>query len=246
MTEVRNRIVGVVPARLASTRLPRKMLRQIAGKPLLGWVVEAAQRCSSLDELIVATDAQEIADYCLSRGFCAEMTSPDLPSGTDRVHAISQRVAGDIFVNIQGDEPLLHPDQLQTLTALFADPNIAVGTLKTPCAPHDVANPNAVKVVADTHGRALYFSRAAIPHDRDRTGSAAFWKHLGFYAYRRAALEQFPALPPSRLEAAERLEQLRFLEAGVPIYVAATEHDSIGVDTEADLLAVEKILLARG
>jgi 3-deoxy-manno-octulosonate cytidylyltransferase (CMP-KDO synthetase) len=122
---------------------------------------------------------------------------------------------------------------------------VQVGTLKTRCAPHDVANPNAVKVVCARDGRALYFSRAAIPFDRDKAGHADYFKHLGFYGFRRAVLEQFPSLPPSKLEASERLEQLRFLDAGVPIYVAETEHDSIGVDTEADLLAVEKILLAR-
>ncbi len=247
-----DRTIGVIPARLASTRLPRKMLRHIAGKPLLGWVVDAARQCQTLDDLIVATDADEIAEFCRSQGYRYEMTSPELPSGTDRVHAVSQMVAGDIFVNIQGDEPLLHPAQLETLTALFNNPDVQVGTLKTTCAPHDVANPNAVKVVTAADGRALYFSRAAIPHDRDRTGpvpgigKVAYWKHLGFYAYRREALERFPALPPSSLEAAERLEQLRFLEAGMAICVAATEHDSIGVDTEADLLAVEQILLARG
>lgn len=239
-------IVAVIPARLASTRLPRKMLRMIAGKPLLGWVVEAAQKCSALDELLVATDAEEIADYCRAQGFRCEMTSPNLPSGTDRVHAIAQRFPAEIYVNIQGDEPLLHSSQLDTLIGLFQRPEVQVGTLKTACAPQDVANPNAVKVVTASDGQALYFSRAAIPHDRDKTGNVAYWKHLGFYAYRRAALERFPALPPSTLEAAERLEQLRFLEAGIPIHVAETPHDSIGVDTEADLLAVEKILLARG
>lgn len=239
------RIVGVIPARMASTRLPRKMLRPIAGKPLLGWVVQAAQRCNTLDELIVATDAEEIAVYCSSLGVRCEMTSPDLPSGTDRVHAVSQRVAGDIFINIQGDEPLLDPAQLETLIALFARPEVQIGTLMTRCAAHDVANPNAVKVVCARDGQALYFSRAAVPFDRDKTGQVDYWKHLGFYGYRRAALEQFPALPPSRLEASERLEQLRFLEAGIAIHVAATEHDSIGVDTESDRLAVEQILAKR-
>jgi 3-deoxy-manno-octulosonate cytidylyltransferase (CMP-KDO synthetase) len=212
----------------------------------LGWVVEAAQQCSALDELIVATDAAEIADYCRSRGFRVEMTSPHLPSGTDRVHAVAQKVAADIYVNIQGDEPLLRAAHLSELTALFQRPEIEVGTLKTLCPADGVANPNVVKVVVDRDGRALYFSRATIPFDRDGSGDVVRWKHLGFYAYRRAALERFPALPASTLEAAERLEQLRFLEAGIPIYVAETEFDTIGVDTESDLHAAEKILLARG
>jgi 3-deoxy-manno-octulosonate cytidylyltransferase (CMP-KDO synthetase) len=236
------RVVGVIPARLASTRLPRKMLREIAGKPLLGWVVEAAQRCSALDELIVATDAEEIAALCGSLGVRCEMTSAELASGTDRVYAVSQRVAGDIFINIQGDEPLLQAAQLETLIALFARPEVQVGTLMTRCAAHDVANPNAVKVVCARDGQALYFSRATIPFNRENAADVAYFKHLGFYGYRSAVLEQFPALPPSRLEAAERLEQLRFLEAGYAIHVAETPHDSIGVDTEADLLAVARIL----
>lgn len=239
------RIVGVIPARLASSRLPRKMLREIAGQPLLGWVVQAAQRCQALDELIVATDAVEIADYCRSLSCRVEMTDPELASGTDRVCAVAKRVPGDVFLNIQGDEPLLRSEQLEMLIGLFARPEVHVGTLTTRCAPHDVGNPNAVKVACAHDGRALYFSRAAIPFDRDKSGTVEHWKHLGFYGYRRAALEQFPSLPPSKLEAAERLEQLRVLEAGIPIYVAETEHDSIGVDTEADLLAVERILLAR-
>jgi 3-deoxy-manno-octulosonate cytidylyltransferase (CMP-KDO synthetase) len=239
------RIVGVIPARLASTRLPRKMLRELAGKPLLGWVVEAAQQCPALDQLIVATDAAEITDYCRSRGFRVEMTSPELPSGTDRVHAVAQKVAADIYVNIQGDEPLLRAAHLSELTALFRRPEVEVGTLKTLCPADGVANPNVVKVVTDREGRALYFSRATIPFDRDASGDLVRWKHLGFYAYRQAALERFPTLPASKLEAAERLEQLRFLEAGIPIYVAETQCDTIGVDTESDLLAAEKILLAR-
>jgi len=239
------RIVGVIPARLASTRLPRKMLREIAGQPLLGWVVQAAQRCQALDELIVATDASEIADYCRSLGCRVEMTSTELASGTDRVCAVAQRVAGDVFLNIQGDEPLLRSEQLETLIGLFARPEVQVGTLMTHCAAQDVGNSNAVKVVCARDGRALYFSRAAVPFDRDKSGTVAYWKHLGFYGFRRAVLEQFPSLPPSKLEAAERLEQLRFLDAGIPIYVAETEHDSIGVDTEADLAAVAAILNAR-
>jgi 3-deoxy-manno-octulosonate cytidylyltransferase (CMP-KDO synthetase) len=239
------RIVGVIPARLASTRLPRKMLRELAGKPLLGWVVEAARQCSALQELIVATDAEEIADYCRAQGFRVEMTSPDLASGTDRVHAVAQKVPADIYVNIQGDEPLLRAAHLSELTALFARPEVEVGTLKTLCPADGVTNPNVVKVVTDRDGRALYFSRATIPFDRDGSGDVVRWKHLGFYAYRKAALEQFPSLPASGLEAAERLEQLRFLEAGISIHVAETEFDTIGVDTESDLLAAEKILLAR-
>ncbi len=243
----KERVLAVIPARLASTRLPRKMLRELAGQPLLGWVYRAAAASNALDGLLVATDAPEIADYCRAEGFAVEMTSPQLASGTDRVHAVAQSVPAEIYVNIQGDEPLLEAEQLDTLVALFRNPDVQVGTLKTRCPEEDVANPNAVKVVTDAAGRALYFSRATIPFDRDGAGSSKIerWKHLGFYGYRREALRRFPTLPASRLEAAERLEQLRFLEAGIPIHVAETAIDTIGVDTEDDLHRAEQRLLAR-
>ncbi len=240
-------MLAVIPARLASTRLPRKMLRELAGQPLLGWVYRAAQASTALDGLLVATDSPEIAAYCRAEGFAVEMTSPDLLSGTDRVHAVAQTIPAEIYINIQGDEPLLQAEQLDSLVALFENPAVQVGTLKTPCPAADVANPNAVKVVTDASGRALYFSRAAIPFDRDQVGNAIIqrWKHLGFYGYRPDALARFPTLPASRLEAAERLEQLRFLEAGIPIHVAETAIDTIGVDTEDDLSRAEKILRQR-
>jgi 3-deoxy-manno-octulosonate cytidylyltransferase (CMP-KDO synthetase) len=239
------RIVGVIPARLASTRLPRKMLRPIAGKPLLAWVAQAALQADCLDRVLVATDAEEIAALCREIGVPCQMTSPDLASGTDRVHAVALEEPADVYLNIQGDEPLLCAEQLQTLVELMRRPGVEVGTLATACAAHDVDNPNAVKVVMDSAGRALYFSRAAIPFDRDRSGNVARWKHLGFYGYTREALLRFPTLPASKLEVAERLEQLRVLEAGIQIHVAVTEHDSIGVDTEEDLQRVEQMLLSR-
>ena len=221
------------------------MLRDIAGKPLLAWVVEAAMQAHALDRVIVATDAEEIAALCRERGFPCRMTSPQLASGTDRVHAVALEQPADIYVNIQGDEPLLVPEQLDTLLSLFDRDEVEVATLATPCAAEAVNNPNAVKVVMDSAGRALYFSRLGIPYDRDNSGSVARWKHLGFYAFRRDALLRFPQLPPSKLESAERLEQLRMLEAGMTIHVATTPHDSIGVDTDEDLRAVENVLLAR-
>lgn len=246
----KHRVLAVIPARLASTRLPRKMLRELAGQPLLGWVYRAAQAATGLDRLIVATDAPEIADFCRAEGFAVEMTAASLNSGTDRVHAVAQTIPADIYVNIQGDEPLLQAEQIDTLVALMRNPDVQVGTLKTRCPAEDVANPNAVKVVTDAAGRALYFSRATIPFDRDGTGERdgfriERWKHLGFYAYQREALARFPFLAPSRLEAAERLEQLRFLEAGIQIHVAETAVDTIGVDTEDDLRRAEQRLLAR-
>lgn len=235
------KVIAVIPARLASTRLPRKMLREIAGVPLLSWVYRAVRQSSSLDQVIVATDSEEIMRFCEQQSFTARMTSPAHRSGTERVHEISNVIQADIYLNVQGDEPLTRPEQIETLIALMQNANVEVGTLKTPAAEVDVNNPSAVKVVTDVQGRALYFSRATIPHDRDGV-SPRYFKHLGFYAYRKAALDQFVRWPESSLERSERLEQLRFLENGVPIYVAETPFDTIGVDTEEDLKRVEKIM----
>jgi 3-deoxy-manno-octulosonate cytidylyltransferase (CMP-KDO synthetase) len=244
MTE-KPHIVGVIPARLASTRLPRKVLRTLAGEPLLAWVYRAAKACPELDEVIVAADSAEVQQLCLERGWPCIMTSPDLPSGSDRLFAVSQTVAADIYVNIQGDEPMLRPEHITALLAPFAKPHVEVTTLKVRCTPENITNPNAVKVVTASDGRALYFSRAAIPYDRDGHGEAVYWKHLGLYAYRRAALETFAALRPSELEQTERLEQLRLLENVLALYVAETAHDTIGVDTEDDLLRVEALLRSK-
>jgi 3-deoxy-manno-octulosonate cytidylyltransferase (CMP-KDO synthetase) len=237
------RILGVIPARLASTRLPRKVLRQVAGKPLLAWVIEAARACPQLDRVLVATDSEEVAELCHQENCPVQLTSANLPSGTDRVHAVAQLHDADIYVNIQGDEPLLRPEHIAALLRPFANPRADVTTLKVLCTAENIANPNAVKVVTAADGRALYFSRATIPYHRDASDPAPqYWKHIGLYAYRKAALNAFPALPASSLERAERLEQLRFLENGLQIYVEPTPHDTIGVDTEADLLLVAQFL----
>ncbi|HVI09682.1 MAG TPA: 3-deoxy-manno-octulosonate cytidylyltransferase [Candidatus Binatia bacterium] len=236
--------IAVIPARLASTRLPRKMLRLIAGKPLVGRVYEAVHASAGLSQVLIATDAEEILEVCKRHGWNARMTSPSHRSGTERVHEISQSIAAEIYINVQGDEPLVRPEQIGTLLELMKDAQIAVGTLKTPCAAEDVNNPSAVKVVAAPDGRALYFSRSTIPFDRDGSG-AEYFKHLGLYAYRKRALDAFVSLPESALEKSERLEQLRFLENGIAIHVAETPYDSIGVDTEEDLERAEAMLTKR-
>ena len=185
---------------------------------------------------------------CHQQGWPALLTAPTLASGTDRVYAVSHQHPAEIYVNIQADEPLLRPEHLTALLNPFADPEVQVSTLKVACTPENLTNPNAVKVVATSSGRALYFSRATIPCQRDAgPGSAppVVWKHLGLYAYRHAALERFQATPPQPLELTEKLEQLRFLELGIPIHVAETEFDTIGVDTEADLEQVSLLLQAR-
>lgn len=228
------RTLAVIPARLASTRLPRKVLREIAGRPMLAWVYEAARACPQLDQVLIATDSEEVSNLCVANGWPFERTSPDLPSGTDRVHAVAQLHDADIYVNIQADEPTLTPAHISALLAPFALPQVDVTTLKVLCTAENVANPNAVKVVTALDGRALYFSRASIPYDRDRAG-VHHWKHIGLYAYRKAALNAFAALPPSPLELTEKLEQLRLLENGFNLYVAPVDQDTLGVDTEEDL-----------
>jgi 3-deoxy-manno-octulosonate cytidylyltransferase (CMP-KDO synthetase) len=226
--------IAIIPARLASTRLPRKMLREIAGKPLLGWVYEAVRASLLLADVIIATDSSEILDICRRHGWKAQMTASSHRSGTERVHEISNSLTTDIYLNIQGDEPLVRTEQIATLIGVMNDPNVQVGTVKTPCPPEEISNPNAVKVVTALDGKALYFSRATVPFDRDRT-HPPYYKHLGLYAYRKPALDQFVSWPESALEKTERLEQLRFLENGISIFVAETPFDSIGVDTEEDL-----------
>ena len=237
--------LGVIPARLASTRLPRKVLREILGKPLIVHVWEAAKRSPELADVLVATDAPEVVAACARFAVPAVMTSAEHPSGTDRVWEIAQSRAADVYVNIQGDEPLITPGHIKRLVAPFREhPNTQVTTLKIRLQPDEMDNPNVNKVVCGADGRALYFSKYPIPYDRDGRGVARF-KHIGLYAYRRAALEAFHRLPPSPLELTEKLEQLRFLENGIPIVVAETDEPTIGVDTEADLRAVEARLARR-
>ena len=236
------RAIAVIPARLGSTRLLRKVLRPLAGKPMLAWVVEAARSCTRLAEVIVATDADEILTACREHGWQARLTSAQHRSGTERVHEVAQALSADLYLNVQGDEPLARAEHLTALLDLMHDPAVEVGTLETPCSSADLENPNAVKVVTDLAGRALYFSRAPIPYGRDASGTVGTFKHLGFYAYRPAALERFCALAESALERAERLEQLRFLENGIAIHVAETPFDTVGVDTEEDLARAEELL----
>jgi 3-deoxy-manno-octulosonate cytidylyltransferase (CMP-KDO synthetase) len=206
-------------------------------------VWRAAKAGGLMDPVVVATDAEEVAAVCRARGIPVAMTSADCPSGSDRVREVARQIDADIYVNIQGDEPTLTPDFFPPLIALFDREEVEVATLAVACPPEEFANPNAVKVVTALDGRALYFSRATIPFDRDGTGFTGYRKHLGIYAYRKAALERFAALAPSPLERLERLEQLRLLENGIALYVAAAPADTIGVDTEEDLRRAEAVLL---
>ncbi len=238
----RVRIAGVIPARLASTRLSRKVLCPIAGRPMVEWVWRAAQSSGRMDPVIVATDAEEVAEVCRAGGIPVQMTSSECASGSDRVREVARQVEADIYVNIQGDEPTLTADFFPPLLDLFDRPEVEVATLAVRCPPEEIANPNAVKVVTALDGRALYFSRATIPFDRDAAGFSGYRKHLGIYAYRKDALQRFASLPPSPLEKLERLEQLRLLENGISIFVADAPRDTIGVDTEEDLKRAEELL----
>jgi len=236
--------VAVIPARLASTRLPRKMLRELAGKPLIGRVYEAVRSSLLLADVIIATDSEEILNVCRDHGWKAQMTSSKHRSGTERVHEISEHEPADVYINVQGDEPLVRPEHISTVLRVMENGAAQVGTVMTPAAEVDVDNPSAVKVVTGLDGRAFYFSRATIPYDRDGA-HPRYFKHLGLYAYRKAALDRFVKLPESSLEKSERLEQLRFLENGIDIYVGETPYDSIGVDTEEDLQRVIELLRKR-
>ncbi len=228
-------IDGIIPARMGSTRLPGKALRPIAGTPMIERVYRGARECRKLRQVWVATDAEEIAAFCRGRGIPAQMTAATHRSGTDRVLEAAERLGSQAVVNIQGDEPMVRAEMLDLLiAALFARPEIEVATLRTPLRPEAAGEPGTVKVVCDGEGRALYFSRAVIPYARDAKAAPRLWKHLGYYAYSLAALRRFTQWPAGELEQCEQLEQLRFLENGTAIAAAATEHDTIGVDTLED------------
>ncbi|MFB3921418.1 MAG: 3-deoxy-manno-octulosonate cytidylyltransferase [Terriglobia bacterium] len=241
------RVLGVIPARLESVRLPRKPLRLICGHPMIAWVYHGARQAASLDALMIATDATEIADYCRQAGIPFQMTSAECRSGTDRLVEVMSREQADIYVNIQGDEPMVTGEHIELMLRPFRESLATqVSTLKVRISAEEARNPNNVKVVTDASGRALYFSRALIPHDRDGSGRVQFFKHLGLYAYSGDVLDRFRKLPPSELEQLEKLEQLRFLENGISIAVVETTRDTIGVDTEEDLRRVEEIIRREG
>src|SRR5262249_1022317 len=240
------KILGVIPARLSSTRLPRKVLREIAGVPMVVRVFDRLRACSVLSDILVATDNEEVVEVCHAHHIPAVLTSPRHPTRTDRVWEVAQGRAADVYLNIQGDEPLVTCGHVEKLVRPFLiEPEVQVTTLKIRATPEEVATRTANKVVTNVHGDALYFSRLPIPFDREGTSGVVYWKHIGLYAYRRSVLETYHSLPPSSLERAEQLEQLRLLEAGIPIHVLEPDQPTIGVDTEEDLRAVEALLASR-
>jgi len=228
------KVLGVIPARLDSKRMPGKVLRPIAGKAMVHWVYDRARQSPLLSDLIVATDSDEVRRYCLNHAIPVTMTGHHA-SGSDRLHEVMERTDGDVYVNIQGDEPTLRADHLGLLLPPILSGDIAVTTLKVKINNILASDPNIVKVVTDNRGLALYFSRLPIPFCRNDGSVVQYYKHIGIYAYSRSALALFHQLPQSSLELAEELEQLRFLQNGIPIMVAETLHDTVGVDTEDDL-----------
>jgi 3-deoxy-manno-octulosonate cytidylyltransferase (CMP-KDO synthetase) len=245
------RIIGLVPARFASSRFPGKPLVLIAGKPLIQHVVERAQSARSLSEVIVATDDPRIRNRALP--FCrVEMTAAHHPSGSDRIAEVAARLECDAIINIQGDEPLMAPAVIDAVAAALAQAEMSTAaTLLT--QPEEYDNPKVVKVVVNAAGLALYFSRRTIPYLREAasgpvTGQLAafpFLKHIGIYGYRRETLLRLVRFPVSPLEAAEKLEQLRALENGIPIAVVKVDYDSVGVDVPEDARRVEELLGAK-
>ncbi len=236
--------LGVIPARFRSQRLPGKVLLPIGDKPMLHWVYERARQSPLLNSVLVATDSRTVQEYCLGVNIPVMLTR-EHPSGSDRLHEVMEKTDGDIYVNIQGDEPTIRADHIALLLGPILEGSAQVTTLKVAINEVSAQNPNYVKVVTDSHGRALYFSRFPIPFDRDAQGKVRYYKHIGLYGYTRSALSLFHSLPQSPLELAEKLEQLRYLENGIAVTVAETPYDTVGVDTEADLEQARAILTAK-
>jgi len=237
------KIIGVIPARLDSTRLPGKVLRRIGNKVMLHQVYDRAGSSPLLSELMVASDSEEILRYCADRKIPSIRTRQH-ESGSDRLYEVLQKTDGDIYVNIQGDEPTLRKDHIERLLRPLLADRGEVATLKVAIDSATARDPNCVKVVTDKKGRALYFSRLPIPCNRDDRENVRYFKHIGLYAYTRSALEQFHGLSRSELEKTEKLEQLRLLENGIDIIVEETPYDTIGVDTEEDLEKAAAFLAA--
>ncbi|MGA3163110.1 MAG: 3-deoxy-manno-octulosonate cytidylyltransferase [Verrucomicrobiota bacterium] len=243
------KIVGIIPARYASTRFPGKPLALVAGKPLIQRVVEQCRKAKSLSEVIVATDDSRIANAV--KKFCrAEMTRPEHPSGTDRIAEVAGRCTCDAVVNIQGDEPLIDPKVVDAVAGALVGNEMSTAATRIK-NPEELDNPNVVKVVVNAAGCALYFSRRTIPYLREaaspegvrgQLAAFVFLKHLGIYGYQRETLLRLVKFPVSPLEKAEKLEQLRALENGIQIAVVQVDYDGVGVDTPEDVARVEKIL----
>jgi 3-deoxy-manno-octulosonate cytidylyltransferase (CMP-KDO synthetase) len=238
------KVMGVVPARLASVRLPEKMIADLNGQPLVCVTAKTAMASGAFDEVVVATDSEKIAEAVERAGFRAFLTDPELPSGTARVAEVAKKTDADVYVNIQGDEPLIDGEGLRRVANVFADPKVEMVTLWFPLLPEDEKNPNVVKLVVDANADAMYFSRSIIPYPRNYARFAPR-KHLGVYGYRKSTLLKLIDLPACDLEKIESLEQLKALYYGIKIRVLQAAKDSIGVDTHVDLEHVRQELIRR-
>ena len=242
-------VIVVIPARYESTRLPGKPLVPLAGKPMVQHVYERAKRAQTVHRVVVATDDQRIVDAVKAFGGEARMTRADHRTGTERIAEVAAHEKGDIFVNVQGDEPLIDPVAIDTaVAALLEEPVAQIATVATPIRrAGDIMDPNIVKTVLDFDSNGMYFSRAPIPWVRDTQQKihVSYWKHLGLYVFQRDALLEYPTLPQGELEKIEQLEQLRWLENGWKIRVAEVEHDAVSVDVPEDVARVEKLLKAQ-
>ena len=238
------KVLCVIPARYASTRLPGKPLSMIAGKPMIQHVYERACQAQLPSEVIVATDNEQVEQAVKAFGGKAVMTSPDHPSGTDRLAEVALKYPDvDIIVNVQGDEPMIPPEIIDRLAEAFeGDDDLSMATMKVLMNEDEYDDPSAVKVVTDLHGYALYFSRSLMPYPRNKPADYKVYKHVGIYAYRRSFLLKYAALVPTPLERAESLEQLRVLENGYKIKVLESDFKGIGVDTPEDLAAVNELM----
>jgi 3-deoxy-manno-octulosonate cytidylyltransferase (CMP-KDO synthetase) len=238
-----NRTAAIIPARFASTRFPGKVLAELCGKPMIQWVYEKAMD-SVVDEVLIATDDQRVVDAVEAFGGKAVMTASNHPSGTDRICEAAEGLDCDIIINIQGDEPLIPVEVINDLVVLMqSNPEIEMGTVGVPAEREVLTDPNKVKVVVDSFDFALYFSRSLIPFLREGGVDTPALLHWGIYSYRKAVLQKFVSLPEGRLEACEKLEQLRALENGIKIYLMRSSLESIGVDTPDDLKLAELKLI---
>lgn len=242
-------VVAVIPARYGSTRLPAKPLALIAGKPMIQWVYERTKQSRLVNRTVVATDDQRVFDVVVSFGGEVIMTSPEIQSGTDRVAAVARQIPGDIFINVQGDEPLIMGSAIDSAVQPVLEGKFKLSSLRVPVkSKDDLENKNVVKVIVDDQQRALYFSRYPIPYSRvlpnDARPPFLCSQHVGIYVYKKETLLEFSSLPATDLERAESLEQLRAMKAGIPIGVFLANFDSVGVDTPEDLEKVRKILEA--
>jgi 3-deoxy-manno-octulosonate cytidylyltransferase (CMP-KDO synthetase) len=241
--DMKMKLIGVIPARYASSRFPGKPLADILGKPMVWWVYQQAKKVAELDNVIVATDDERIAAVCREHDMPFVMTSDRHQTGTDRVAEVAEHIDGDVFINIQGDEPLIKPEMIRDLLIAFNDPTVQMATLKKEILDDSELNsPTIAKVVVDIKENALYFSRNVIPFDRDKSSEIKYYKHIGVYAYTKSFLAQYTNLPRGAYEQIEQLEQLRTLENGYKLRVVETQYESVAVDYPEHIALIEQRL----